>query len=236
MPQTNEIWRPVPGWAELYEVSSLGRVRSLRRQRVLRGSKAGRYELISLQSEGCKKTYLTHRLVARAFIGPVPQGLQVNHKNGNKRDNRAMNLEYVTPGANVRHAFSVLGRKGNRGEHSGTAKLTKANVTKIRELLGTKSHDQIAREFGVTRRTIGRLLHGEAWSEGIVKPSEATLMAARRYARGEENPKAKLTPDVVREIRALAGTVRQVDLAKRFGVTQAVVSKIIRRKLWTEVV
>lgn len=50
-------------------------------------------------------TLLVHRLVAEVFLGPRPEGYTVNHKNCDKQDNRAENLEYVTAGENVSHGF-----------------------------------------------------------------------------------------------------------------------------------
>ncbi len=118
-----EQWLPIPGYEGLYEVSNMGRVRSLPRKhrnplvngfstkpgRIMRlhmNKKRIRYLFLVLTKNGVKKNNYVHRLVALAFVpGRGGQALEVNHINGVKFDNRAVNLEWVSNKENVRHAF-----------------------------------------------------------------------------------------------------------------------------------
>jgi hypothetical protein len=110
----SEEWRAVIGVPE-YEVSSLGRIRRTRTQRVLKGrpnryiNGKPAYTLVDLCVGGVHDDRTLHSLVAAAFIGPRPDGMQIDHVNGIKQDNRPENLEYVTPSENTRRSYA-LGR------------------------------------------------------------------------------------------------------------------------------
>ena len=108
---TEEIWRPIEGYEGLYEVSNLGRVRSLdrydsrnqfRKGRIMKQNNDGRdYMSIQLCLNGKLKKYFVHRLVAEAFL-PNPDNLpQVNHKDEDKSNNRVDNLEWCTAKYNL---------------------------------------------------------------------------------------------------------------------------------------
>lgn len=115
-----EEWRPVVGF-QGYEVSNLGRIRSYRARwrsrRVVhmmatvnagpttRGRK--QYLQLRLRRNGRSISKYVHSLVAEAFVGPCPDGREVNHKDGNKKNCSVDNLEYVTPGQNVAHAWAM---------------------------------------------------------------------------------------------------------------------------------
>ena len=176
-----EEWRPVVGWEGWYSVSSMGRVRSeprtiIRRDGVVtelngklladRVSTKG-YVVAALTRGGVAAYRPVHQLVIEAFIGPIPYGLQVNHKSGIKRDNRLQNLETVTPRENVAHAYRLgLARRGRvYGEDSGTAKLTNEQVREIRSRYAAGGVRQIdlANEFGVGRGAVGKIVRGERW-------------------------------------------------------------------------
>lgn len=102
----NEKWKPVLGYEGLYEVSDLGRVRSFwysRTGKVLSpGLKNNGYYSVTLSKEGKKKTFSVHGLVYTSFNGPLPDGMTIDHINGDKRDNRLENLQLLTRGDNAR--------------------------------------------------------------------------------------------------------------------------------------
>jgi len=119
----SEIWHPCAGFETHYEVSNLGNVRSIERMvnnrlgngirrspaKVLKPclGKSG-YLLVNFCIDGIKSNHNVHRLVARAFIENESNKPQVNHKDGNKMNNCADNLEWVTASENTKHAYSVL--------------------------------------------------------------------------------------------------------------------------------
>lgn len=109
-----EEWRDIAGYEKYYQVSDLGRVRSLdrvvphsnggpkrRKGRVLRSSSSsGPYQTVTLSVEAKHKQCTVHRLVAIAFLGPCPSGHQVRHGPNGKLDNRLSNLAYGTQSQN----------------------------------------------------------------------------------------------------------------------------------------
>lgn len=134
-----------------YEVSDAGRVRRARpgrgRTYVGRIMKPTRLNFghlaVSFWIDGCRKPHLVHRLVAEAFIGPCPDGLEVNHKDGDPANNCVSNLEYVTHAENIRHGY-----RNKRGERHHCAKLTDDAVIDIRKRMavGERGVD-LAREY-----------------------------------------------------------------------------------------
>jgi hypothetical protein len=91
-----------------------------------------------------------HRLIAAAFLGEA-NGRDVNHRNGNKHDNSLRNLEYLSRGENHCHAY----RTGLRGPVG--RKLADDQVRRIASLKGLATQEDIARQFGVCRATVGRI-------------------------------------------------------------------------------
>lgn len=96
MELTHEVWRPVKGFEDFYDISSHGRIKSKRKNRILKPSKTGRYDHVSLRGNGKRKEACIHRLVAETFVSN-PNGFpQINHKDENTRNNMAANLEWCT--------------------------------------------------------------------------------------------------------------------------------------------
>ena len=103
----NEEWRPIPEFGDRLFISNMGRVKSRLGNIISTPANNCRYMRISSCTPGKEKTLnlLVHRLVAREFV-PNPEGKPcVDHKNGNRQDNRASNLEWVTYKENNLRAF-----------------------------------------------------------------------------------------------------------------------------------
>ena len=163
-----EEWKPIPGYEGLYEVSNYGQVKSLTRTvprkdgrhctftgRILtqRTTTTCRYLVTDLCKNGVRIHYLTHILVAKAFLGEYT-GLDVNHINGNIYDNRLTNLEIITHYDNIQHAIAH-GLKRDYGEKHVRAKITNMQAQLIRQKAanGEKQKD-IAIEFGVSKQLV----------------------------------------------------------------------------------
>lgn len=109
MPLVDEKWLPVRSFEASYEVSDCGGVRSLRTGKPLaqRLWNSG-YRGVQLWAGNKAYSRSVHRLMAEAFLAIAP-GMQVNHIDGDKENNRIDNLEAVTPSENLKHAVHVLG-------------------------------------------------------------------------------------------------------------------------------
>lgn len=161
-----ERWLPVPGYHGLYEVSDLGNVKTLRRGRLLTPHPDGKgYPVVKLyDGRGGVKTAKVHLLVLLAFVGPPLCGCQANHRDGNKRNAKVENLEYVTGKENVRHAWQHGLSSPNRGERHGGCKVTEATARLILAMRGQRSQRSLAKEFGISQTEVWMIQSGRNWS------------------------------------------------------------------------
>lgn len=150
-----ELWLPIKGYENKYEVSNLGRVKSLKRiayngfgnhilnERIIKvGNNGNGYITACLCKNGKPKTHHVHRLVATAFIYNTNNKPQVNHINGIVSDNKVNNLEWVTISENSRHSYDVLKRPGNNTGSFGSLN-GKSKKVKMLDFNGN-----ILKEFG----------------------------------------------------------------------------------------
>lgn len=101
-----EVWKDIPGYWGLYKVSSLGNVKSLRYGMIMTPS-GSPYKTVTLSRYGVQTTKRVHRLVAEAFV-ENPHGYKfVNHKDENKANNAASNLEWCTHQQNCRYSYEL---------------------------------------------------------------------------------------------------------------------------------
>jgi hypothetical protein len=122
------------------------------------------YPRVALYRNRKPHTFTVHTLVAKAFLGPA-RGRQVNHKDGNKLNNRVRNLEWVSAKANVRHRFNVLGHVGPRGERQGHHKLTAVDVQNIKDVHASgATQAALAAAYKVNPSTISRITSGKRWN------------------------------------------------------------------------
>ena len=171
----HEIWKQVPRWENIYEVSNLGRVRRVapvkgkETCRLMNFSDCGYgYKYVKFRFNGRSERPLVHRVVMEAFVGSRPSQIQVNHKDGIRSNNALSNLEYVTCSENHKHAYSVLGRTktNTKGEKNGMAKLTSYKVEEIRRMYsrGGITQQKIADQYGVNQTMIGFIVRRANWT------------------------------------------------------------------------
>lgn len=177
VPGKPELWKPVPGFEASYEVSDLGRVRSLprkvKRHDGFTQSYPGKvlaqtigthgYPAVALCFGGKRgRTTTVHSIVAEAFIGPRPYGLHIRHLNGDQADPRLCNLVYGTRSENQRDR--VLHGTHCIGERNPQAKLTAAYVSDIRSRFAKGARvSSLAAEFGVSPTTVADAVSGRTW-------------------------------------------------------------------------
>lgn len=165
-----EVWMPVIEFEGLYEVSNEGRVRRCgvdctgRRRyvgHILKASPVrGGYLKVGLSRDRKLYNRIVSCLVMRAFVGPTPEGQQVNHKNGDKTNNRLENLEYLTAAQNYRHALDVLHHQPVCGQVHWAAILTTAQIGEIRQRAASGERQcDIARSFGVYPAHVSRIVN-----------------------------------------------------------------------------
>ena len=157
-----ETWKDIPGYEGLYQASNLGRIRSFKYNnvRVLKPGKTreGYYRVI-LYLNSVKKNASVHRLVWTAFNGPIPEGLQINHLNENKSDNRLENLSLCTAKENINY--------GTRNKRAGEKQCKRIQMLdKNNNILKTFNSLKEAAQFLNKNKTtansnISSCLHGK---------------------------------------------------------------------------
>lgn len=179
-------WRPIEWFPDGYEVSNHGDVRVLAKSvgrrhyktgEILKAARRGRYLFVILHQAGQKKMVNIHRLVAAAFLDPSEVRKYVNHKNGDRDDNRAENLEWCTAQENYRHALDVLGHKPSHGESHWMARFSDKDVVAMRTARAAgQSVKEIAKRFGCASSQISLITRGKIWAH--IKPSSYLEMRA----------------------------------------------------------
>lgn len=165
-----EIWLPVIGKEGLYEVSNMGRVKSLPRiiknsnnrsvrERIMAVVKNKGYVVVGLQ--GNKSNIGVHRLVAAAFIPNPDNKPFINHKNGVRNDNRVENLEWCTQKENVHHAFET--GLIPTGEKTKQTTLSNAEVVEIYKKSKNQPHKTLAKEYNTTVSVVNHIAIKANW-------------------------------------------------------------------------
>jgi len=151
-----EEWRAIPG-LPAYLVSSLGRIKHVDPKRPpVKPLTSSKYHCFSVSVDSYRKTTLAiHVCVAAAFIGPRPDGMVINHKDGNRANNRLENLEYVTQLENVHHSCRA-GRHNAKGR-----KIDEATAALI--FKSTGKYKDIGARFGVSESLVSCVKRGATW-------------------------------------------------------------------------
>ncbi len=122
------------------------------------------YHEVRLRSIDQKsRSFKVHRLVAAAFVPNPELKPEINHKNGDKTDNSASNLEWATRSENIFHAFRTGLKTSRHGEQCSWAKLTEPDVRLIRQIGNGQTRVSLARMFSVSPFAIYGILAGKTW-------------------------------------------------------------------------
>jgi hypothetical protein len=164
----NEIWKSLKNVVDSgdnYEISNLGNIRNVIRNKIIKGRNTPKgYLKVILSFNGIRKSYSIHRLVALAFIPNLENKPQVNHIDGDKKNNYIDNLEWATNGENQKHAFSNGLQSNRKGENNSSSKLKDSIVLDIIELYKTGySQRELAKIYSVSKTAISNIVTGKSW-------------------------------------------------------------------------
>ena len=173
-----EIFKSIPEYEGLYEISNLQNVKSLNRiiirsngqkvkikEKILKPAIGSRgYYSVVLCNNIRQRTECIHILMAKTFISNPENKKEVNHINAITTDNRIENLEWVTHKENMTHAKLLGLIKYNKGEKHYSSKLKDNDIIIIRSLSGIKSHSQIAKMFTIDKSQVSRIINRKIWN------------------------------------------------------------------------
>lgn len=172
-----EVWKPIPDYEDSYEVSNYGQVRSKDRYtptrngevfkkgviKTLKEDKDG-YFKVCLSKNSKKKSFFVHRLVALTFIENPNNYPVVNHKDGNKQNNKVENLEWCTRSENDKHAYRIGLRKVTDG---GTSKeVVQLDKETLKVLFEYPSISEASKQTGISVQMISYCCNGKCKTAG----------------------------------------------------------------------
>lgn len=169
----NEIYKDIRGYEGLYKISNFGNVKSLnynrtKSKRIMKpGMSINGYPQLLLHKNGKRRMFKIHRLVALAFIKNLLNLPQINHKDGNKKNNNVENLEWCNAYQNTHHAYQ-LGLINTIGEKNPNTKIKESDVAFIRKYLNShKKHGEVtklAKQMGISRQIVSNVKNNYSWN------------------------------------------------------------------------
>ena len=183
-----EIWKDIIEFQSRYEISSFGNVRNKKTQRILKPREhSGGYLQINVINNGKTKNYYIHQLVAKYFCN-VPIDIKnkdVNHIDGNKKNNFYKNLEYCTRSENIKHSFYTNKNRNRFGEQIWNSKLTSKDIENINKIKKEQkiSNKKIAEMYNISESQITRALNKKTYVNQIENQvKELSPILPQKYA------------------------------------------------------
>jgi hypothetical protein len=207
-----EIWKDIPEYEGRYLVSNTGKVKSLK---IKNGfgvhSKDKEIKLEEtwngyLRASLSKKKMLVHRIVAKTFLPNLNNLPDVNHKDGNKKNNCVENLEWISKSNNTKHAYSLGLLKKMYGENNPQSKLTNIERAEIVSKLETDSVKNIANKFKISESVISKLRKNLGFKDARIKLSKLD--------------KEKIILEVSKNT--------YLQLAKKYGVSKSLIAFVVK--------
>ncbi len=167
-----EFWKPIKGYEGYYEISNLGRVKSLSRIILKNGiypfkskekiikNRLNKYYYVTLCKNNSYKNFYIHRLIANSFLPNPDKKLCVNHINGIKTDNSINNLEWATHKENTIHATDI-GLINQKGENSYNSKLNKEQVLEI--IKSNLPHRELSKIYSISKSYVSSIKNKKTW-------------------------------------------------------------------------
>ena len=211
-----EEWKPIKGYEGLYEVSNMGRVKSLHRSKgiILKQSiHTNGYMYAGLYKNGTRISKRVHRLVATAFIRNPNNYDVVNHKDGNKKNNTVDNLEWCTRSYNIRHAY-----------HNGlkSANTSKKSVILYKRYGEYKSITEAAEALGVPMSTLSVAIRKNRNTHGFIGIVEK-----------DPHIRPHIPTNIYNDKLVFLGQVSSTNAAARFTkISATTVRKCCRKKVF----
>lgn len=144
-----EIWKDIPGYEGRYQASNTGKIKSMNYNHtgvpgILTPQDNRGYKCVTIcKADKKHKFHLVHRLVWKTFVGPIPEGMQINHKDENKYNNSLENLEIVTPKQNANY-----GSRNIRAAQSKSKPIAKIDIATGKILKEYPSVISARKEYG----------------------------------------------------------------------------------------
>lgn len=243
-----ELWRDIPGYEGYYQASSFGRIRGVDRTvktfgggNVLLKSKIIKFKKnnhpyfsIKLHKDGIGKLRSVHRFIAETWIPNPENKPQVNHLDGNKKNNRVDNLAWATRSENAKHAVLFGLMKPLKGEDVNFSKLIESDVLSIVAEYneGKITTESLGKKYNVDRKTISLIITGKNWKHitGIDANKNLT-------AKGENHPYTTLKDADVLDIKNsfCEGNVTAKSLALKYDVKLNLIYNIVNGVTWKHV-
>ncbi len=170
--------KDIPNYESLYFATIDGKIFSYPKKtrkgiREIVPHKGSNYNLIDLCKDGKIKKYLIHRLIAETFIPNPDNKPQVNHIDGNKRNNRVDNLEWCTASENQKHSISI-GLRTCKGEKNSQSKINAEVALSI--FKDKRQYKEISKQYNVSIPTVSDIKRGYSWTHitGIKNIKQST--------------------------------------------------------------